>query len=366
MDEAGTDNYNTKLVLLGTGGGVSYWPGCDRASSSSALVVGDNIYLIDLGQGATNRINQAFNPKSVVDSDDKYLMGKNPFLQNVKGLFFTHLHPDHIADYANFLLVGAGTGLGTIPGKIGQSPLPVYGPCDRGCLEANVAHFAEAPIQNTISPEAPTSTPGTKQMTETILQAFAQAMNDMMLDDAYPDYQKLVEVHEIGNLGDRTNHGEIKYPLPETLPSAGNPEGTAPNNPPPRDITCVAMNPRLLFDDGTVRVWHTLVNHAQVYPSFAFRFDTPDGSVVFSGDTGADTNGNLQRLCGGSPFLTSDEQPGSFPAKCADILVHEVIDEDWIKTLAQEQRQEDSNSGKHNSGLITHMLRSHTPISEVG
>ncbi len=30
----------------------------------------------------------------------------------------------------------------------------------------------------------------------------------------------------------------------------------------------------------------TLVEHAPVFPSFAFRFDSEQGSVVFSGDTG--------------------------------------------------------------------------------
>ena len=50
-----------------------------------------------------------------------------------------------------------------------------------------------------------------------------------------------------------------------------------------------------------------LVQHAPVFPAFGYRFDTPTGSVAFSGDTGECEN--VVRL-----------------AKDADVLVHEVID----------------------------------------
>ena len=51
---------HTKLVLLGTAGGPAWYPESNRASTSSALVVGDAIYLIDLGHGATQRMVEAF------------------------------------------------------------------------------------------------------------------------------------------------------------------------------------------------------------------------------------------------------------------------------------------------------------------
>ena len=65
-----------------------------------------------------------------------------------------------------------------------------------------------------------------------------------------------------------------------------------------------------MFEDDRVRVSATLVAHAPVWPAFAFRFDTDDGSIVFSGDTARSEN--LIKL-----------------AKGADILVHEVIVTKW-------------------------------------
>lgn len=59
--QSGADNYRTKLVLLGTAGGPFWWPDSNRVATSSALVVGDAIYLIDLGHGAAYRLAQAFN-----------------------------------------------------------------------------------------------------------------------------------------------------------------------------------------------------------------------------------------------------------------------------------------------------------------
>ena len=43
--------------------------------------------------------------------------------------------------------------------------------------------------------------------------------------------------------------------------------------------------PVTVTSDGTVRVRAVLVPHGHAEPSLAYRFDTPDGSVVFSGDT---------------------------------------------------------------------------------
>jgi ribonuclease BN (tRNA processing enzyme) len=63
-----------------------------------------------------------------------------------------------------------------------------------------------------------------------------------------------------------------------------------------------------------VRVSATPVNYVPVWPSFAFRFDTDDGAVVFSGDTVPSQN--LIRM-----------------AKGANILVHEVIVSEWIDRL---------------------------------
>ena len=63
----------------------------------------------------------------------------------------------------------------------------------------------------------------------------------------------------------------------------------------------------VVFEDAAVRVTVTAVTHGRVMPAFAYRFDTRDGSVVFSGDT--TVNEGLIALADG-----------------ADILVHCVAD----------------------------------------
>jgi hypothetical protein len=40
-----------------------------------------------------------------------------------------------------------------------------------------------------------------------------------------------------------------------------------------------------VFDDGVVRVTAVPVTHGRAHPALAYRFDTPDGVIVFSGDT---------------------------------------------------------------------------------
>ena len=87
-----------------------------------------------------------------------------------------------------------------------------------------------------------------------------------------------------------------------------------------------------------------LVDHHQVFPAFAYRFETKDGSVVFSGDTGPDTRGNLQRLANGT-----------------DILVHEVIDPAWV-----DLRFGDPEPGSRMEALKVHLIQSHTPAGEIG
>ena len=39
----GKSPYNTRLVILGSTGGMTWWPGSDRASNSQALLVGDDV-----------------------------------------------------------------------------------------------------------------------------------------------------------------------------------------------------------------------------------------------------------------------------------------------------------------------------------
>ncbi|WP_448508274.1 MBL fold metallo-hydrolase [Immundisolibacter sp.] len=300
-DSAAPD-FDTRLILLGTAGGPAWFPGSSRHGIASALQVGDLTYMVDCGDGAARQLAHALmrsNPKA------------HPFqlLEPLRALFFTHLHSDHVVDYNNLLLQGWTAGVGR------RQPLEVFGPGPRGEL-APVFQVPGLPRAEpaVAFPEAPT--PGTMQMTDSIFRAFATDINDRIRDYLWPDIRGLVQVKEI--------------PLPNM---AG---FVSPNQTP-----APAMEPFPVWSDAHVRVTATLVEHAPVFPSFAFRFDSEQGSVVFSGDTGPCQN--LVRL-----------------ARNADVLVHEVIDAAWVDALFPPPLDEATQALKH------HLLSAHTSIEDAG
>ena len=334
LTRPGAGNFHTRLVLLGTAGGPAWYPGSNRASSSSALVVGDTIYLIDLGHGATQRMAEAFNASIFVNTaGGRVEESQSRFLQNADALFFTHLHMDHTADYPALLLVGqnAGLGIAQVPGQPAQ-PLKVFGPGDRGQLEENKTGYQGTIIET----PSGSKSPGTKEMTNLLWQAFAQTINDFTLDNGWVDFTTLVEPRDIG----WTRDSDILIPF--TRLGSPDPTQCYPYFIDPNTTPCPPMEPFKVYQDADndVSVWATLVDHHQVFPSFAYRFNTVDGSVVISGDTGANTCGNLRRLAQG-----------------ADVLVHEVIDEAWVEILAETGVP---------AALIEHLNSVHTKISEVG
>jgi ribonuclease BN (tRNA processing enzyme) len=82
-----------------------------------------------------------------------------------------------------------------------------------------------------------------------------------------------------------------------------------------------------------------LVHHPPVTPAFAFRFDTPDRSIVISGDT--TVSDNLVKL-----------------ARGADVLVHDVLYPPAIDKLV---------AGVPNaSDLKRSILSHHTAVSDAG
>jgi ribonuclease BN (tRNA processing enzyme) len=90
-----------------------------------------------------------------------------------------------------------------------------------------------------------------------------------------------------------------------------------------------------VFDDGVVRVTAVPVTHGHAHPALAYRFDTPDGSIAFSGDT--TVNEDLIAL-----------------AHRADILVHQVAD------LGYLERQGLTGTA------LERMKALHTDVTEVG
>jgi ribonuclease BN (tRNA processing enzyme) len=277
-----------RLVLLGTRGGPGW--SLDRRGISSALILGDQVYVIDCGDGAARQLALTLDPGLT----DRRMFSR------LRGVFLTHLHSDHIMDYFTLLCYGSARGLAE------SGPVPVYGPGRRGAMQPATAQqlsgLGEPVVINPANP-----TPGTTDMTQGLINAFALDLNDRVRDIGYPPLDSQVDPRDIA--------------LPAGL-------RFDPNDPQPPP-----MDPFEIHRDDRVRVTATLVSHFPVFPSFGYRFDFDGGAVVFSGDTGPSEN--LVRLAAGS-----------------DVLVHEVIDPDWVSSRPPASQQ--------------HHLTAHTSADDVG
>ena len=280
------DGQGTRLVLLGTAGGPL--PSPARSGISSAVVVAGRVLLVDCGSGVTRQLRRA------------------RLLQKLDSVFLTHLHSDHDCDYFNLFLLGW-------PILQWNPPVRVFGPGPAGGRAALPADPEGAPPPPLVSPEHPT--PGLHDLTALQTRAHAYDLNVRMRDAGRADLASLIDAREIT--------------LPPGLDAAG-PDRVAP-----------AMEPLLLHEDTDVRATAILVQHAPVFPSFAFRFDTAAGSVVVSGDTAP------------SPNLVA-------LARGADVLVHEVFDDSPEPDAADEPLSWQEEQQQQ------HLLSSHTPLSSVG
>ena len=265
----------TELVLLGTAGAPL--PVAGRGGISSALIVDERVFVVDCGRGS---------PSAFVDAGLDFA--------HLEAVFLTHLHADHVADLAGMLLYPWGV-------RAGESgPLPpirVYGPSRPEVVPIGDATFHR---ETTIHPELPA--PGSTDLVENLLAAYAYHLNVMPLDAYMPDAGALVR--------------GIDIHLPATT------EG-------------VAQVPIVVFEDGIVRVSTVAVTHGRAVPALAYRFDTDAGSVVFSGDT--TMNDDLVALAQG-----------------ADILVHQVADLDYLRRHGIT------------GAALQRMAALHTDVTEVG
>ncbi len=95
----------------------------------------------------------------------------------------------------------------------------------------------------------------------------------------------------------------------------------------------------VVMQDENVKVTAALVEHPPVEPAFAYRFDCPDRSIVFSGDTLPSPN--LVKL-----------------ARGADVLVHEVMHLPSLEQLIASEPNAKT--------LREHLIASHTTTEQVG
>jgi ribonuclease BN (tRNA processing enzyme) len=272
----------TELVLLGTAGAPL--PVAGRRGTASALVADGRVFVVDCGRGA---------PSAFADAGLDF--------RHLDALFLTHLHVDHTGDLPGMLLYGWGV-------RGGQRPIGVYGPSRPQMLPSDTDGFAR---QTIINPQQPA--PGTTDLVGHILAGYAYHLNVMPLDAHMPDPGALVRATDV----------------PVTRRTAG-----------------AAAVPVEVCRDGQVRVTAVAVTHGHAIPAVAYRFDTQDGSVVFSGDT--TVNEDLIDL-----------------ARGADILVHQVADLDYLARHGFAGADLDRMAGLHTDVTQVGMVAQRAQVGEL-
>jgi ribonuclease BN (tRNA processing enzyme) len=247
-------NARTRLILLGTGGG----PRPRAASSAPAQVIIANgaAYVVDCGDGVARQLVLAGVP-----------------LPTLRGVFITHHHSDHNADYGNLIWLAWAAGL--------RTPVDTWGP---------------RPLE---------------RMTKLFLEMNSADIEARIVDEGRPPLAPLIKPHEL---------------------TAG---GT-------------------VMQDANVKATAAVVHHPPMVPSFAYRFDAPDRSIVISGDTSP--SDELIKLAKGADVLVHDALfvPG------VDRLVARVPNASTLKKsiLSHHTTAEDAGRVASEAG-VTRLVLSH-------
>jgi ribonuclease BN (tRNA processing enzyme) len=206
-----------KIVMLGTGT-PNALP--DKSGPAIALVVGEQVYLLDCGPGVVRRAEAAV-PFGVPELVSK----------NLCRVFLTHLHSDHTAGLADLLLT---------PWVLGrEQALQVFGPCGTYKMCHHLEQAYQVDIQNRVY--------GAEQANKQGIHIYAK---------------------------------EYK-------------EG-------------------LFYEDEHIRIEAYPMLHPP-FEAYGFRITTPNGIIVFSGDT--------------APCLGIEQA-----AKGCDLLIHEVYSAKGVQT----------------------------------
>ncbi|MDR5903397.1 MBL fold metallo-hydrolase [Halomonas icarae] len=137
---AADDQQEARLVLLGTAGGPS--AKAARAQPANALVIGDDVYIIDAGDGVVRQM---------------ILAGISP--RDLRAVFLTHQHSDHNVGYCPLLVRSWASGQ--------RDDIDAYGP---------------EPLQ---------------RMTDACMALNEWDITLRQVDEGRPDLTRMVKVHEI-------------------------------------------------------------------------------------------------------------------------------------------------------------------------
>lgn len=270
---------------LGTGGGPIV--STSRAGTSTAVCVDGATYVIDCGMGSIRNYRTSCK------------------WEDLRAIFLTHHHSDHIYDLGSFLVTGW-----QVPGESFSRPIQVHGPGQPPRIPALDNKDARDVDERLAGHEMA----GTATVVDALLdRVFASDIAIRMADEGRDNPHEWVVGHDI------------------VIPESAQADPVHARHP--------SMEPFEVYRDELVVISAILVDHRLCYPAFGFRIDSAYGSVVISGDTAVSQN--CIRLAQG-----------------ADLLLHEVMDLEAILATLPD--------GPKRSGIEVHLRESHTSYDEVG